>query len=60
MYLIGMNTRDIQCHLHQVYGVEVPAETISNITVAVMVDGREVFFLWCLIKRYTKCAIINL
>ncbi len=34
-------TRDIQCHLQQVYGVEVSPETISNITESVMADVRE-------------------
>ena len=41
MYSFGMSTRDIQRHLQQVYGVEVSAETISNITESVMQDVRE-------------------
>lgn len=41
MYSFGMSTRDIQRHLQQVYGVEVSAETISNITDAVISDVRE-------------------
>ena len=41
MYSFGMSTRDIQRHLQQVYGVEVSAETISNITESVMADVRE-------------------
>ena len=41
MYSFGMSTRDIQCHLQQVYGVEVSPETISNITESVMADVRE-------------------
>ena len=41
MYSFGMSTRDIQRHLQQVYGVEVSAQTISNITDAVMSDVRE-------------------
>ena len=41
MYSFGMSTRDIQRHLQQVYGVEVSAETISNITESVMSDVRE-------------------
>ncbi len=41
MYSFGMSTRDIQRHLQQVYGVEVFAETISNITDAVMTDVKE-------------------
>lgn len=41
MYSFGMSTRDIQRHLQQVYGVEVSAETISNITAAVMADVRD-------------------
>ena len=41
MYSFGMSTRDIQRHLQQVYGVEVSAKTISNITAAVMADVRD-------------------
>ena len=41
MYSFGMSTRDIQRHLQQVYGVEVSAETISNITESVIADVRE-------------------
>lgn len=41
MYSFGMSTRDIQRHLRQVYGVDVSAETVSNITEAVMADVRE-------------------
>ena len=41
MYSFGMSTRDIQCHLQQVYGVEVSPETISNITDSVMADVRK-------------------
>ena len=41
MYSFGMSTRDIQRHLQQVYGVEVSAETVSNITDAIVSDVRE-------------------
>lgn len=41
MYSFGMGTRDIQRHLQQVYGVEVPAETVSNIADAVVSDVRK-------------------
>ena len=41
MYSFGMSTRDIQRHLQQVYGVEVSAETISNITATVLADVRD-------------------
>lgn len=41
MYSFGMSTRDIQRHLRQVYGVDVSAESVSNITEAVMADVRE-------------------
>lgn len=41
MYSFGISTRDIQRHLQQVYGVEVSAETISNITESVMADVQE-------------------
>ncbi len=41
MYSFGMNCRDIQRHLQQVYGVEVSPELISNVTDSVMADVRE-------------------
>lgn len=41
MYSFGMSCRDIQRHLHAVYGVEVSPELISNITESVMADVRE-------------------
>ncbi len=36
MYSRGMTTRDIQCHLEEMYGVEVSPTLISNVTDAVM------------------------
>ncbi|MBN2771152.1 MAG: IS256 family transposase [Spirochaetes bacterium] len=41
MYGLGMTTRDIQTHLLDIYGVEVSAELISNVTDAIMDDVRE-------------------
>ena len=41
MYSYGMSTRDIQRHLKSAYGVDVSAETISNVTEAVMADVKE-------------------
>jgi putative transposase len=38
---IGMNCRDIQRHLLQVYGVDVSPELISNVTASVMADVKE-------------------
>ena len=51
MYSFGMTTRDIQLHLPQVYGVEVSAQTISNITDAIISDVRE-WQSWPLEKSY--------
>ncbi|PYE50470.1 IS256 family transposase [Deinococcus yavapaiensis] len=36
LYARGMSTRDIQAHLHEMYGVEVSAALISNVTDAVL------------------------
>lgn len=36
LYARGMTTRDIQCHLQEIYGVEVFPGLISNVTEAVM------------------------
>lgn len=41
MYSRGMSTRDIQGHLHEIYGVEVSPELISKVTDAVLADVRE-------------------
>jgi putative transposase len=32
MYALGMTVRDIQCHLHEMYGVDVSAGLISEVT----------------------------
>ena len=40
MYARGMSTRDIQGHLEEMYGVEVSAGLISQVTDAVMEDVR--------------------
>jgi putative transposase len=41
MYARGMTTRDIQAHLQEIYGVEVSADLISNVTDAVINDVKE-------------------
>jgi len=41
MYGLGLTTRDIQNHLHEIYNVEVSPELISNVTDAIMDDVRE-------------------
>jgi putative transposase len=40
MYARGMSTRDIEAHLHEIYGVEVSATLISQVTEAVMEEVR--------------------
>jgi putative transposase len=40
MYARGMTTRDIQAHLEEMYGVEVSASLVSEVTEAVMEDVR--------------------
>jgi putative transposase len=40
MYARGMSTRDIQAHLQEIYGVEVSAGLVSEVTGAVMEDVR--------------------
>jgi putative transposase len=40
MYARGMTTRDIQGHLEEIYGVEVSATLISNVTEAVQEEVR--------------------
>src|SRR4051812_49017541 len=41
MYARGMSTRDIQAHLREIYGVEVSASLISDVTDAVMDEVRQ-------------------
>jgi putative transposase len=41
MYGRGMSVRDIQAHLHELYGVEVGHDLISRVTDAVLEDVRE-------------------
>ena len=41
MYARGMTTRDIQDHLHEIYGVEVSPDLISKVTDAVINDVKE-------------------
>lgn len=41
MYGLGFTTRDIQKHLHEIYGVEVSPDLISKVTDAIMEDVRE-------------------
>jgi putative transposase len=41
MYAKGMSTRDIKYHIHEIYGYDISAETISNITDLVMDEAKE-------------------
>jgi putative transposase len=41
MYGRGMSVRDIQAHLHEIYGVEVGHDLISRVTDAVLDDVRD-------------------
>ena len=41
MYARGMTTRDIQGHLHDIYGVDVSPDLISNVTDEVIKDAKE-------------------
>jgi putative transposase len=41
LYSRGMSVRDVQAHLAEIYGVEVSAGLISQVTDAVMDDARE-------------------
>lgn len=41
LYANGMTTRDIQTHLHELFGIEASPDMISNITDAVINDFRE-------------------
>lgn len=41
MYAKGMTTRDIQSHIEEIYGLEVSATTISNITNSIVAHAKE-------------------
>ena len=41
LYSRGLSTRDIEAHLHEIYGVKVGRDLISRVTDAVMDDVRE-------------------
>ena len=41
MYAKGMSTRDIQSHIYDIYGYEISAETVSNITDTVIERANE-------------------
>jgi len=41
MYARGMTARDIQDHLHEIYGVEVSADLISSVTDGILDEVRE-------------------
>jgi putative transposase len=41
LYSRGMTTRDIECHLTEIYGTSVSRQTISTVTAAVLDDARE-------------------
>lgn len=41
MYARGMTTRDIQCHLEEIYGVEVSPDLISTVTNDILAEMKE-------------------
>lgn len=41
MYAKGMTTRDIQSHIEEIYGLEVSATTVSNITNSIVAHAKE-------------------
>jgi transposase-like protein len=41
LYSRGLSVRDIEAHLHEIYGVKVGRDLISRVTDAVMDDVRE-------------------
>lgn len=41
MYARGMTTRDIRCHLEDIYGVDVSPDLITDVTDAVIEDAKE-------------------
>lgn len=71
MYGLGLTTRDIQKHLHEIYNVEVSPELISNVTDSIMDDVRDwrnrpldnmypiVFFDALVIKGRTDGRVTN-
>lgn len=71
MYGLGMTTRDIQKHLHEIYNVEISPELISTVTDAIMDDVREwrtrpidsiypvVFFDAIVVKGRTEGRVCN-
>lgn len=71
MYGLGMTTRDIQKHLHEIYNVEVSPDLISNVTDAIMDDVKEwrnrpvdnmypiVFFDALVVKGRTEGRVTN-
>lgn len=71
MYARGMTVRDIQAHLLDIYGVEVSAELISNVTDAVLETVREwqnrlldkmypiIYFDAIVVKGRTEGRVVN-
>ena len=41
LYARGMSTREIQGHLHELYGIEVSPDLISTVTDAVVAEAAE-------------------
>ena len=41
MYAKGMTVRDIADHVKSLYGIELPASSVSNITDKVMDDAKD-------------------
>jgi putative transposase len=70
LYSRGLSVRDIQAHLHEIYGVEVGRDLISRVTDAVMDDVREwakrpledvypVVFLDCMVLKIREGGTVQ-
>jgi putative transposase len=70
LYARGLSTRDIERHLHEIYGVKVGRDLISRVTDAVMDDVRAwqqrplddvypVVFLDCLVLKIREGGVVQ-
>jgi putative transposase len=70
LYSRGLSTRDIEAHLHEIYGVKVGRDLISRVTDAVMDDVREwakrplediypVVFLDCMVLKIREGGTVQ-
>ena len=70
LYSRGLSTRDIEAHLHEIYGVKVGRDLISRVTDAVMEDVRAwqqrpledvypVLFLDCLVLKIREGGTVQ-